>query len=70
MRWILSAVVLLLTSACSSYSDPNHPVKPDFPQTNQQLFSDKIAQVPSLESLISLRPAQNQDIQKFVSREG
>ena len=68
MRWILPALALLLTSACSSSSDHKRPVKPDFPQTNQQLFSTKIAQVPSIESLISLKPVQIQDIQRFVGR--
>ncbi|MCJ8302834.1 hypothetical protein [Shewanella sp.] len=69
MRWILPALALLLTSACSSSSDHKRPVKPDFPQTNQQLFSAKIAQVPSIESLISLTQVQIQDIQRFVGRE-
>ncbi|MBE7215800.1 hypothetical protein MK852_14640 [Shewanella benthica] len=69
MRRILPTLVLLLTSACSSSSDHKRPVKPDFPQTNQQLFSEKIAQVPSINSLISLTPVQILDIQRFVGRE-
>ncbi|WP_076409289.1 lipopolysaccharide assembly protein LapB [Shewanella sp. UCD-KL12] len=68
LRWSLTLLVLILLTACSSSPSKKLNLKPQLPQTNQQLFQLPDEQVPSLSQLTSLTPIQVQEIEVFVSQ--